>query len=80
MTFSSQRTRRWPDVPTRDELGYKTVSDSPFGLAGPAGTEPSVVNVLHHAFRNALDVTQAIKIGGQRRGEHRGLRKSLLPP
>lgn len=55
VTFGSKRTRRWPDVPTLDELGYKTVSDSPFGLIGPAGMDPAIVNVLHDAFRKALD-------------------------
>jgi tripartite-type tricarboxylate transporter receptor subunit TctC len=35
VTFGSKRTRRRPEVPTLDELGYKTVSDSPFGLVGP---------------------------------------------
>ena len=34
-TYGSQRTRRWPQVPTLNELGYETVSDSPFGLGGP---------------------------------------------
>ncbi len=34
-TFGSKRTKKWPDVPTLAELGYATISDSPFGLAGP---------------------------------------------
>jgi len=55
VTFGSKRTKRWPDVPTLDELGYKTVSDSPFGIVGPAGMDPAVVNTLHDAFRKALD-------------------------
>jgi tripartite-type tricarboxylate transporter receptor subunit TctC len=55
VTFGSKRTRKWPDVPTLDELGYKTVSDSPFGIVGPAGMEPAVVNTLNDAFRKSLD-------------------------
>jgi len=54
-TFGSRRTKKWPDVPTLAELGYDTVSDSPFGLAGPAGMDPAVVKVLHDAFRKSLE-------------------------
>jgi tripartite-type tricarboxylate transporter receptor subunit TctC len=54
-TYGSKRTKRWPDVPTLDELGYKTVSDSPFGVCGPKGMEPAVVKTLHDAFRKTLE-------------------------
>nr|WP_145551969.1 tripartite tricarboxylate transporter substrate binding protein [Variovorax boronicumulans] len=54
-TYGSQRTKRWPQVPTLDELGYKTVSDSPFGVCGPKGMDPAVVRVLHDAFRKTLE-------------------------
>jgi len=54
-TYGSTRTRRWPNVPTLDELGYKTVSDSPFGVCGPKGMDPTVTQVLHDAFRKTLD-------------------------
>jgi tripartite-type tricarboxylate transporter receptor subunit TctC len=54
-TYGSKRTRRWPDVPTLDELGYKTVSDSPFGVCGPKGMEPAVVKTLEDAFRKTLE-------------------------
>jgi tripartite-type tricarboxylate transporter receptor subunit TctC len=55
VTFGSKRTRKWPEVPTLAELGFDTISDSPFGLAGPAGMDAGVVRVLHDAFRRALD-------------------------
>jgi tripartite-type tricarboxylate transporter receptor subunit TctC len=54
-TYGSKRTKRWPNVPTLDELGYKTVSDSPFGVCGPKGMDPAVVRVLHDAFRKTLE-------------------------
>jgi tripartite-type tricarboxylate transporter receptor subunit TctC len=54
-TFGPKRTKRWPDVPTLTELGYDTVSESPFGLAGPAGMDPAVVRTLHDAFKKALE-------------------------
>ena len=54
-TYGSKRTKRWPNIPTLDELGYKTVSDSPFGVCGPKGMEPGVVRTIHDAFRKTLD-------------------------
>jgi tripartite-type tricarboxylate transporter receptor subunit TctC len=54
-TYGSKRTKRWPDVPTLDELGYKTVSDSPFGVCGPKGMDAALVRTLHDAFRKTLD-------------------------
>lgn len=54
-TYGSKRTKRWPDTPTLDELGYKTVSDSPFGVCGPKGMDPAVTRALHDAFRKTLD-------------------------
>jgi tripartite-type tricarboxylate transporter receptor subunit TctC len=54
-TYGSKRTKRWPNVPTLDELGYQTVSDSPFGVCGPKGMDPAVVATLHEAFRRTLN-------------------------
>ncbi len=54
-TYGSKRTKRWPDVPTLDELGYKTVSDSPFGVCGPKAMEPALVRTLHDAFKKTLE-------------------------
>ncbi|MBM3387447.1 MAG: tripartite tricarboxylate transporter substrate binding protein [Betaproteobacteria bacterium] len=53
-TYGSQRTRRWPQVPTLTELGFDTVSDSPFGIAGPKGMDPALVRTLHDAFKKTL--------------------------
>ena len=55
VTYGSRRTKRWPQVPTLDELGFKTVSDSPFGVCGPRGMDPAVVRTIHDAFRKTLD-------------------------
>ena len=54
-TYGSKRTKRWPNVPTLNELGYKTISDSPFGVCGPKNMDPAVVKTLHDAFRKTLD-------------------------
>jgi tripartite-type tricarboxylate transporter receptor subunit TctC len=52
-TFSAQRSRRWPDVPTLKELGHGIVATSPYGLAGPRGLPAPVVQALHDAFKAA---------------------------
>jgi tripartite-type tricarboxylate transporter receptor subunit TctC len=54
-TYGSKRTRRWPNVPTLDELGYKTVSDSPFGVGAPKGMDAGLTRVLHDAFKRTLE-------------------------
>ena len=54
-TYGSKRTKRWPTIPTLEELGYQTVSDSPFGVCGPKGMDPAVVRTLHDAFKKVLD-------------------------
>ena len=54
-TYGSKRTKRWANVPTLDELGYQTVSDSPFGVCGPKGMDPAVTTKLHDAFKKTLD-------------------------
>ena len=54
-TYGSKRTKRWPNVPTLDELGYKTISDSPFGVCGPKNMDPAVVKILHDGFKKTLD-------------------------
>lgn len=52
--YTSTRAERFPDVPTLQECGWDVVSESTYGLAGPRGMEPAVVNTLHDAFRAAL--------------------------
>ena len=54
-TWAAERAKRFPDAPTLREQGIDIVSASPYGLAGPKGMDPAVVQVLHDAFRAALD-------------------------
>ena len=61
-TFGPKRTKRWPDVPTLTELGFDTVSESPFGLAGPAGMDPAVVRTLQDAFKKAMEDPKIIAL------------------
>jgi len=64
-TYGSKRTTRWPNVPTLNELGYETVSDSPYGVCGPKGMDPKVVKILHDAFKKTLDDPAVQKIFSQ---------------
>lgn len=55
VTWGERRTRRWPDVPTLQELGYGIVSNSPYGLGTSKGVDPAVVRILHDAFKKGLE-------------------------
>lgn len=44
-----------PDAPTLLELGFGMSVTSPYGIAGPKGMPPEVVNVLHRSLKKALD-------------------------
>jgi tripartite-type tricarboxylate transporter receptor subunit TctC len=54
-TYGSKRTKRWPKVPTLQELGYETVSDSPFGIGAPKGMDAALTKTLHDGFKKTLD-------------------------
>jgi tripartite-type tricarboxylate transporter receptor subunit TctC len=55
VTWGAERAKRFPDVPTLREQGIDIVSVSPYGLAGPKGMDPAVVQAVHDAFKAALD-------------------------
>ncbi|MEC4723247.1 tripartite tricarboxylate transporter substrate-binding protein [Noviherbaspirillum sp. CPCC 100848] len=55
VTYGSKRTKRWPNVPNLLELGYQTVSDSPFGIGGPKGMDPALVKRLQDALKKTLE-------------------------
>ena len=54
-SYGSKRTKRWSNVPTLTELGYDTVSDSPFGIGAPSGMDPALTLRLHDAFKKTLE-------------------------
>jgi tripartite-type tricarboxylate transporter receptor subunit TctC len=62
VTFGTQRTKRWPAVPTANDLGLNMVYNSPYGIAGPKGMEPAVVKTLHDGFKKALDDPEHQKV------------------
>ena len=61
-TYGTARTKRWPGVPTLQELGYGVVAESPFGFAGPRGMDPAVTKRLHDAFKASLDDPAVIAV------------------
>jgi len=53
-TWGAERAKRFPNVPTLQEVGLNIVSASPYGLAGPKGMDPGVMRALHDGFKEAL--------------------------
>jgi tripartite-type tricarboxylate transporter receptor subunit TctC len=54
-TFTEQRLKRWPQVPTVKELGHNFVIESPVGLVAPKNLDPAIAARLHAAFKKATD-------------------------
>jgi tripartite-type tricarboxylate transporter receptor subunit TctC len=54
-TLGRARTKQFPNVPTVKELGYDTITESPFGIGAPKGMDPAVTKALHDAFRKTLE-------------------------
>ncbi len=53
--WAAQRSRRWPDTPTLQELGYQgLVISSPYGLVAPPGLDPAVLRSLHDGLKEAM--------------------------
>lgn len=50
---TEKRIPRYPDVPTMIELGVNVVGQSPYGLLGPKGLPPAIVDTLYRAFKQA---------------------------
>jgi tripartite-type tricarboxylate transporter receptor subunit TctC len=52
--WMSERVKRFPEVPTFRELGWDVLGESTYGIAGPRGMDPAVVETIHQAFRRAV--------------------------
>jgi len=55
-TWGEKRSARFPNVPTLKELGMGIVQTSPFGVVAPKGTDPKIVQKLHDAFKQAMEM------------------------
>lgn len=53
--FNQARLKNRPAVPTAKELGFDVVMNGSYGVGGPKGMDPVVVQALHDAFRAAMD-------------------------
>jgi tripartite-type tricarboxylate transporter receptor subunit TctC len=56
-TFTAQRLKHYPDVPTVKELGYDLVIESPVGLVAPKNLDPKISARLQSALRKAAAET-----------------------
>jgi tripartite-type tricarboxylate transporter receptor subunit TctC len=56
--YAEKRNPYMPTVPTMKELGWDVVVQSIFGIAGPKGMDPKVVQTLQDAFFTAMDDTE----------------------
>jgi tripartite-type tricarboxylate transporter receptor subunit TctC len=61
VTWGENRSKRWPNVPNLKDTGLDITESTPFGLGGPAGMDPKVVQVIYDAYRKALHDPQHIK-------------------
>jgi tripartite-type tricarboxylate transporter receptor subunit TctC len=61
-TYGSKRTKRWPNVATLNELGFDTISDSPFGIGAPKGMDPALTKRLHDAFKKSLEDSNVLNM------------------
>lgn len=55
LSFDPQPVASLPGVPTAKGLGYDLVYPAPYGLVGPKGMPPAVVDRLYKAFKGAAD-------------------------
>jgi tripartite-type tricarboxylate transporter receptor subunit TctC len=55
VTFGAKRLKKWPTVPTSQDLGIDFVANSPYGLAGPKGMDRGITELLHDAFKKGME-------------------------
>jgi tripartite-type tricarboxylate transporter receptor subunit TctC len=55
VTWGTNRTKNWPNVPTLRETGVDMAIDAPYGISGPRGLNPKVVRALHDAFKKGME-------------------------
>jgi tripartite-type tricarboxylate transporter receptor subunit TctC len=55
-TWGEQRLAKFPDAPTLKELGIPLVQVSPYGIGGPKGMQPALVQRIHDVFKQAMEM------------------------
>jgi tripartite-type tricarboxylate transporter receptor subunit TctC len=53
--WTRDRLAGFPNAPTLRELGHDMVVTSPYGVAGPKGMAPEIVDILHRSFKKAWE-------------------------
>lgn len=62
LSFDPQPIARLPGVPTAKSFGYDLVYPAPYGLVGPKGMPPTVIDKLYQAFKAAADSDEYKKL------------------
>lgn len=60
-TWGEQRLAKFPDVPTLKELGLPIVQASPYGIGGPKGMDAALVQRIHDAFKQAMEMPNHVE-------------------
>lgn len=63
--FGEKRMIDFPEVPTLLDLGYSITAPSLGSVVGPKGLSPQVVELLHGAFKKAMEDPDFIRISRQ---------------
>jgi tripartite-type tricarboxylate transporter receptor subunit TctC len=63
--YGEKRMIDFPNVPTLLELGYGISAASLISIAGPKGVSPQIVEILHAAFKKAMEDPDFIKASRQ---------------
>ena len=61
VTWGEQRLPKFPDVPTLKEAGMPIVQASPYGLGGPKGMDPALVQRVHDVFKQAMEMPSHVE-------------------
>lgn len=56
VTWGHKRMPSFPNVPTLQEVGINMSQTSHWGLVAPKGTDPTIIEKLHVAFRQAMEL------------------------
>lgn len=72
--WTPTRLPSFPDVPTLKELGYGMSVTSPYGIVGPKGMDPEIVEILHRTLKKAFEdeAVQAIMRRWEQPNEYLG--------
>jgi tripartite-type tricarboxylate transporter receptor subunit TctC len=58
VTWGNKRAASFPDVPTLKEVGINLSQTSHWGLVAPKGTDPVIIEKIHAAFKQAMEMPE----------------------